>query len=167
MSIKERKERERKEKRLQIVNAARILLKNEGIEGISIRKIAKMIEYSPTMIYHYFANKDEIINELMRQGYIKILNSLNMNKHDNVSAIDQFRENIKRYINMAIKHADEYHSILLNDSKMILNHTSVLSIGASKNRQTIKILCNLIEDITNQKEKKFEGEEVELIAQVI
>lgn len=44
-------------------------MQKEGIENISIRKIADRIEYSPAIIYHYFQDKDDIINHLMKTGY--------------------------------------------------------------------------------------------------
>ncbi len=65
MSIKERKERERDERRELILNAANEIIKTEGIDNLSIRKIANKIEYSPTIIYYYFNSK-----ELLRQKII-------------------------------------------------------------------------------------------------
>ena len=37
-----------------------------------MRKIADKIEYTAPIIYEYFANKDAILNELTRQGYVKL-----------------------------------------------------------------------------------------------
>jgi AcrR family transcriptional regulator len=51
--------------REDILNAAREIVSSSGVDGISIRKIAGMIEYSRTIIYHYFKNKEEIIEILI------------------------------------------------------------------------------------------------------
>ncbi|MBP8725451.1 MAG: TetR/AcrR family transcriptional regulator [Saprospiraceae bacterium] len=69
MGLSERKEREKAELKELILDAAkRILLKN-GKEGLSIRKIAHAIEYSPATIYLYFPDKDAILHELMEIGF--------------------------------------------------------------------------------------------------
>lgn len=69
MGLAERKEREKAELReLILMTAKRILLKH-GQEGLSIRKIATEIEYSPATIYLYFKDKDEILHELMEIGF--------------------------------------------------------------------------------------------------
>ena len=47
--------------RAEIIKAAREIIGNEGVDKVSIRKIAAKIEYSPAIIYHYFGNKEEII----------------------------------------------------------------------------------------------------------
>lgn len=70
MGIAERKERERKDLRKTILDAASELFALEGIENVSMRKIAKRIEYSPTTIYLYFKDKSELISALVR-GYFE------------------------------------------------------------------------------------------------
>lgn len=39
-------------------------IKDEGIEGASIAKIAKRIDIPPSLVFHYFSSKDEMINKL-------------------------------------------------------------------------------------------------------
>jgi AcrR family transcriptional regulator len=72
MTLKERKERDRDERRELILNAANEIIKEEGIDHLSVRKIANKIEYSPSIIYHYFKDKDDIISHLMKKSYKKI-----------------------------------------------------------------------------------------------
>ncbi len=52
----------------RIFNAAKALLAEEGLSGLSIRKIAKMAGLSPMAVYRHFADKDAIINALMLDG---------------------------------------------------------------------------------------------------
>ena len=51
LGIVERKEREKSETREKILDAARELFVTEGYDGVSMRKVAQKIEYSPTAIY--------------------------------------------------------------------------------------------------------------------
>lgn len=69
MGIKERREREKQITRQSILTAARQIAQQEGWPALTIRKVADAIEYSPPMIYEYFANKEEILLELMREGF--------------------------------------------------------------------------------------------------
>ncbi|CAM4359870.1 transcriptional regulator, TetR family [Pedobacter westerhofensis] len=73
MSSKQRRERLKAEVHKSILVAAMSIIKNEGAEALSIRKIADIIEYSPTIIYAYFLNKEAVLIELARQGYTMLI----------------------------------------------------------------------------------------------
>src|SRR5271166_2074578 len=72
MGVKERREREKSETRDKILDAARELFVTEGYEGVSMRKVADKIEYSPTAIYVHFADKNELFRELCHQDYSRL-----------------------------------------------------------------------------------------------
>jgi len=72
MGVKERREREKSETRDKILDAARELFVTEGYEGVSMRRVAEMIEYSPTAIYVHFADKEELFRELCHQDYARL-----------------------------------------------------------------------------------------------
>src|SRR5437879_7057815 len=69
MSLKQRREREKQAMRQGILEAARQLARTEGWSAVTIRKIAEQIEYSPPMVYEYFASKDDLLLEILREGY--------------------------------------------------------------------------------------------------
>lgn len=64
MGPKERREREREEVRTRILDAARELFASEGVESVTMRRIADRIEYSPTAIYFHFRDKETLLAEL-------------------------------------------------------------------------------------------------------
>ena len=72
MGVKERREREKSEIREKILDAARELFINQGYEGVSMRKVAEKIEYSPTAIYIHFADKEELFHELCHQDFARL-----------------------------------------------------------------------------------------------
>jgi AcrR family transcriptional regulator len=61
---KERREREREEVRTRILDAARELFVSEGVDSVTMRRIAERIEYSPTAIYFHFRDKEALLAEL-------------------------------------------------------------------------------------------------------
>lgn len=69
MGIPERRERERKELRQKILKAARELLVKRGYEAVTMREIAKRIEYSATALYKHFADKEALVRELCREDF--------------------------------------------------------------------------------------------------
>jgi len=73
MGIAERKIRQKEEVRSSILKAAWQIVKKEGWQSLSIRRIADAIEYSVPVIYDHFENKDGILLEFTRQGF-RLLN---------------------------------------------------------------------------------------------
>ena len=69
MGIAERKSKEKRELKNQILEAAKELFISQGVDHTSIRNIAEKIEYSPATIYLYFKDKDDILHELHTQGF--------------------------------------------------------------------------------------------------
>jgi AcrR family transcriptional regulator len=61
---RERREREREEIRTRILDAARELFASEGVDSVTMRRIADRIEYSPTAIYFHFRDKESLLAEL-------------------------------------------------------------------------------------------------------
>ena len=60
MGIAERKEREKKERRQQILDAAKRHFSTKGFSGTTMGDIANDIELSPSTLYLYFTNKEEL-----------------------------------------------------------------------------------------------------------
>lgn len=59
----------KEENRINILDAALDIVKEEGWQALSMRKIADRIEYTAPIIYEYYANKEGILLELTRRGY--------------------------------------------------------------------------------------------------
>jgi len=69
MGTAERREREKKDLREKILRAARELLVKKGYEAVTMREIAKRIEYSATALYQHFADKESLVRELCREDF--------------------------------------------------------------------------------------------------
>src|SRR5476651_300692 len=69
MASKERIQRLKDETRINILDAALNIVKQEGWQALSMRKIADVIEYTAPIIYEYFANKEAILLELTKRGF--------------------------------------------------------------------------------------------------
>ena len=76
MASKDRILRQKEETRNNILGAAYDIVKEEGWNGLSMRKIADKIEYTAPIIYEYFSNKEAILQELTGKGFIKLTKNL-------------------------------------------------------------------------------------------
>lgn len=165
IGIAERKERDKVEMREKILASAREIIKSNGLDGISIRKIANMIEYSPAIIYHYFKNKEEIIEILIEESYREILHALSPMKSHDKTVEGMLRESSRNFITLAVQMGDSYKSMMLNNSPTVLSHTSVLQQGAASERPAIALLCKTLREFPGFSET--DDTQVELTAQII
>ena len=77
MGTNERRERERQEIRERILEAARELFVAQGYEAVTMRQIAKKIEYTPTAIYFHFQDKEHLISELCAIDFLAMAQTFN------------------------------------------------------------------------------------------
>jgi AcrR family transcriptional regulator len=69
MGTADRIERERQAKRARIIEAARELFVERGVEAVTLREVAQKIEYSTTAIYVHFADKQALLEALVREDF--------------------------------------------------------------------------------------------------
>jgi AcrR family transcriptional regulator len=107
MGIAERREGDKQRMRGRILEAAMKLFLKEGFERVTIRAIAKAIEYSPATIYLYFKDKNEILYALQTIGFEKLYK-----KQQDVLTIKdpwkRLRQHGKVYVEFALKNPEYY-----------------------------------------------------------
>src|SRR6266496_936689 len=81
MTIAARKQREKKDMRSLILDAARKIFLEKGYYQASMRNIAEAIEYSAGTIYLYFKDKDEIFHALHEEGFRRMLEKMQPLEH--------------------------------------------------------------------------------------
>jgi AcrR family transcriptional regulator len=70
MGIKERKERERKSRRNAILKAAKRIIGESGVEGMSMNQVAELTELNKATLYSYYSNKDDLIDAVVYDGLV-------------------------------------------------------------------------------------------------
>ncbi|MDO9376400.1 MAG: TetR/AcrR family transcriptional regulator [Bacteroidota bacterium] len=108
MASKERILRLKDETRTNILAASIEIVKEEGWQALSMRKIADKIEYTAPIIYEYFANKDAILNELTRQGFVKLGNLMQVAISEHSDPADQLEAMWIAYWNFAFAEKEMY-----------------------------------------------------------
>ncbi len=76
MPPKPKTELERQQLRTLIIDAARDLFVTRGIDAVSMREIAKKINYSATTLYNHFADKEAILQAVCDEDFLKLANGM-------------------------------------------------------------------------------------------
>ena len=108
MGIQERREREKEALRQKILDAARELFVNEGYENVSMRKVARKIEYSPTTIYLYFKNKAELLDSVCEKTHLSLLNTLETLFQDLGDPVETLRKCSRAYAEFGLRYPEDY-----------------------------------------------------------
>lgn len=117
MSLTERRERDKKALREEILGAARDLFVEQGYESVSMRKIAGRIEYSPTAIYLHFKDKSDLLRSICEETFDKLAAALeelarrtSSGKEDPVELL---KEGLRVYIDFGLAHPNHYRLTFL------------------------------------------------------
>jgi AcrR family transcriptional regulator len=108
MGSKERIQRLKEDTRVNILDAALEIVKEDGWQSLSMRKIADKIEYTAPIIYEYFSNKEGILLELTRQGYIVLGQEIKAAKDKCNNTEEQLEAMWIAYWNFAFIHKEFY-----------------------------------------------------------
>jgi AcrR family transcriptional regulator len=132
MGIAERKARQKEGLRQEILDAARDLVLKEGYESVSMRKIAEKIEYSPTTIYLYFKDKNELVESLCEETFALLLATLERIGAQHTDPIEQMRACCRAYVNFGLQHPDYYRVTFLISHEVAVPYSMVMESMAAK-----------------------------------
>jgi len=117
MGITERKEKQKQEIRKMILEASMKLFVEEGFANVSIRKIADLIEYSPTTVYLYFKDKDQIFYDLHNVGFQKLAEK-NSNLADIRNPLLRLHKMGENYIHFGMENPEYYDLMFIQREPM-------------------------------------------------
>lgn len=123
MGTLERRARARDSVRSQILDAARELFVRDGVEAVTMRAIAKKIEYTPTTIYHHFRDKHALLLEL------SILDMQRLGQaFQSIGRIEDPAERTRRfglaYVDFALDHPGIYRFLFMTPKPEVMGETS-------------------------------------------
>jgi AcrR family transcriptional regulator len=140
MGVKERREREKAATRQMILDSARDLLVDEGYEGVTMRRLAERIEYSPTAIYQHFADKDALLTELSVCDFKAFTDRFDLVPRDlppllRLSALG------RAYIQFAKEHPAQYRHLFMTQREL-----SDEALAAKPEEDAYDLLLSTVDD---------------------
>jgi AcrR family transcriptional regulator len=107
------RQRRRQKTRQAILDAARRIIARKGGDELSMREIARQIDYSPAGLYEYFESKEEIIQTLCAEGHQRL--SAYLGQVDkNLPAADVLVAIGLAYIDFALNNPEHYLLMFTN-----------------------------------------------------
>mgnify|MGYP000580151623 CR=1 FL=1 len=113
MGVKERRQREKAELHRTIIDTASRLVSQEGHENLTIRKLARAIEYSPRTIYLYFEDKEQLLHEIVEEGFRRTLEIRRLEETENGNnPEDRVERRIRSHIRAALSDKNFYRAVV-------------------------------------------------------
>lgn len=106
------------EKRQNILSRAAELFAQDGFQISTLKQVANVCGVSKSYIYHYFETKEDILFTICNDHAQSLSDALSEITSRSSDAEDQFREFIKRFIEIAANSRDE-QMVLSNDLKFL------------------------------------------------
>jgi AcrR family transcriptional regulator len=100
MGIIERREREKAERRISILDCARDLILANGVQRVSMEDIARKAEISKATVYLYFSSKEILLNEICEEAACGFTEYLNAIQKDGLTGIAALKHIWRGYVKL-------------------------------------------------------------------
>ncbi|WP_027891763.1 TetR/AcrR family transcriptional regulator [Calidithermus chliarophilus] len=116
----ERREQQKQELRRTILEAATRLFEEQGYEGFSLRQVAEAIGYSPTAIYLYFADKDDLLFAVCQQGFAEFTEALQQAYRSTPDPLERVEALGRAYLEFGLSRPLHYQMMFMQRSEWAL-----------------------------------------------
>jgi AcrR family transcriptional regulator len=113
MGVKERRARQKRFLRQEILDAASEMFVRDGFENVSMRKIADKIEYSPTTIYLYFKDKAELLDQVCNETFSRLVVRLSKIMEQPADPMEKLKKGLLTYIEFGLEFPDHYRATFM------------------------------------------------------
>jgi AcrR family transcriptional regulator len=112
MGINERKEREKRQRREDIINAAEIVFFEKGVEYATMDEVAQMAELSKGTLYLYFKSKTELHFAICIRGLEMMKELFSKSVQIGKTAIENLVSIGEAYLQFASEHANYFKTMM-------------------------------------------------------
>ena len=99
--------------RTRIGKSAIKIFSESGVEGVTMRRIATQLGVSPTTIYRHFANKDEVVQTIVDDGFAILERSLDM-AYNNETGLPAIKNLLRCYLDFSIEFPRHFDLMFLS-----------------------------------------------------
>ena len=108
MGTADRRQRHRASLRSEILAAASQLFVEEGYQRVTMRRIAAQIEYSPTTIYLYFKDKNELLSAVCEETFSQLAAKLERLQKTSGTPLGYLRAGLRTYVDFGLENPNHY-----------------------------------------------------------
>lgn len=117
MGIAERREREKEQRRNDIIDAAEHVFFSKGWQSATMDDVAEAAELSKATLYLYFKNKEELYAAILARGSEILHDAFKQAVETHETGIEQSEAIGRAYMAFHEEHRDYYDAMLYFDSK--------------------------------------------------
>lgn len=118
------------------------IIKLEGLEKVTIRKIAKEADVNIASISYYFGSKENLINEVLHLFISNFKGAFTILEDSTIEAKERLKKFLNNYFSIALKHPDVMKNIVGRGLFTYPSQQEFLSflkfMGADELKKTIK-----------------------------
>jgi len=144
MSISEDKDLSTKE---TILKATLELIKEEGLENVTLRKITAKANVNLALVNYYFGSKDYLISEALKTMLGTFGDAMEVLDDESLAPIDRYKQFLINYVRLVQQHPELLHQLLGKGDLMFATKYDYIDylkkLGMSKVRA-------LVEEITGE-----------------
>jgi AcrR family transcriptional regulator len=112
-AIRHRQAQEKQTLRQTILTAAGELFLEQGYERFSLRKVAERVGYSPTTIYLYFRDKDDLLFTVVEEGFVQFGRQLVAAAESQADPWERIIALGRAYVNFALQNPIYYQLMFM------------------------------------------------------
>ena len=101
-----RRRRNREAMKQDLLEAARAIMREEGVAALTMQELARRLEIRPPSLYNYFNSKMEIYDELFRLGFQMFSRAMQEAADAAESTFDDMRRSMEAYLNFALQNPE-------------------------------------------------------------
>src|SRR5258708_9804338 len=113
MGVKERRALQKKFLRQEILDAASELFVRDGYENVSMRRIANKIESSPTTIYIYLKDKGELLEQVCKETFGRLVQRLSKIMEEPGVPVERLKGGLIAYIEFGLQNPHHYRATFM------------------------------------------------------
>ncbi|WP_417529130.1 TetR/AcrR family transcriptional regulator [Marinomonas shanghaiensis] len=130
-----------------LLESASLIIKEQGVESLSMRKLADTVGVSRTAPYHHFKDKNALLCALAEQGFHEQEHMLRALRAQSNTATEGFKKYVHIYLEYALQH-NEVYDLMYGRTLWKAGNPSDSLKAASK--QTFKAWIDWVEELQEQ-----------------
>lgn len=165
LGVRERKARQKRFLRQEILDAASELFVKDGYENVSMRRIADRIEYSPTTIYLYFRDKADLLEQVCQETFTRLSGALERIFAQPGDPTERLKRGLLAYIQFGLDNPHHYRATFMMRFPEGF-HTEKYRRADSPGMQAFDFLRRCVRDCISSGKLPGQGD-TELISQAL
>jgi len=103
------------ERRLQIIDAARVLFGEGGLAQVTMRNIARHVGITQAAIYQHFEDKEAVLFAIADGYFAQLIERMGERLSDDMQPLNRLRAMMRGYIEAGLARPEEYRLVFMTD----------------------------------------------------